>query len=207
MFGLFSRRKRSCSSRLRTISIADLAPLWRDPNEGIAKDSQATDVNFDDAHNRGAGGETDSTTNLEDEKVNSDSKRRERILADGNAAWFDEKRFFSELNAKLDENRTSAFRYNANAYYTLDTVARALNLQRRHKSLEPLQPHAVIDFFQSKRILKSGKYVMRFDVGLPAKIYLYSHPCQEIEKSKSNRPITENGRRLKSIKPMDKRKP
>ncbi|BBO83239.1 hypothetical protein DSCO28_38050 [Desulfosarcina ovata subsp. sediminis] len=207
MFEFFSRKKSLFSSGIRTISIAELAPLWRDSNEGITGDNQTADANLDDSQKEVVGGGADSTTNIEDRIMDSDSKPKEKILEDDNAAWFDGKRFFSDLKVKLDENQTSAFRYNKNAYFTLDIVARALNRQRQDKYLEPMQPQTVIDFFQSRRILKSGKYVMRFDAGLPAKIYLYSHPCQESEKSKSKLPITENGRRLKSIKPMDKRKP
>ena len=153
----------------------------------------------------GVGDEIKSATKLEDGKIDSGTKSKEGVLDDEDSAWFDEKRFFAEMKAKLEENRTSAFRYNGNAYYTLDTVARALNRQRRDKSLEPMQPQAVIDFFQANRILKSGKYVMRFDVGLPVKIYLYSHACQASKNSKDEPPITENGRRLKNIKPMDQR--
>ncbi|BBO80782.1 hypothetical protein DSCO28_13480 [Desulfosarcina ovata subsp. sediminis] len=204
MFEFFSKKKRSRSSNVRTVSIVDLAPLWRDPNEGITGNGQTEDGNSDDSQKGGVGGGSDSNTNMEDRTINSDSKPKEGILEDDNEAWFDEKRFFSELKVKLDVNQTSAFRYNGNAFYNLDTVARALNRQRQDKYLEPMQPQAVIDFFQSRRILKSGKYMMRFDAGLPAKIYLYSHPYQESEKSKSKLPIIENGRRLKSIKPIKK---
>jgi len=207
MFGFFSRKKKSCFSNVRTVSIADLAPLWRDPNEGVSGDSQAAGSNFDDSQKSTVGGGSGGNTNLGDRIIGSNSRPKEERLEDDNEAWFDEKRFFSELKVKLDRNQTSAFRYSANAYYTLDIVARALNRQRQDKYLEPLQPQAAIDFFQSRGILKSGKYMMRFDTGLPAKVYLYSHPWQESENSNSRRPITENGRRLKSIKPMDKRKP
>ena len=207
MFGFFSKKKRSCSRDLRTISIADLVPLWRDPNEGITGDSQAAGSNFDDSQKGTVGGRSNSNTNLGDRLIASDSKPKEERLEDDKEAWFDEKCFFSELKVKLDANQTSAFRYSGNAYYTLDIVARVLNRQRQDKYLEPLQPQAVIHFFQSRRILKSGKYVIRFDAGLPAKIYLYSHPCQESENSNSRLPITENGRILKSIKPMNKPKP
>ena len=207
MFEFFSRKKKSCFSNARTISIADLAPLWRDFNEIITDDSLAADTNSDDSQKGAVGGGSNSNTNLENRIINSDSKPKEGALENDNGAWFDENRFFSELKVKLDANQISAFRYNKNAYYSLDTVARVLNRLRQDKYLEPMQPQAVIIFFQSRRILKSGKYMMRFDKGLPAKIYLYSHPCQENEKSKSKLPITENGRLLKSIKPMDKRKP
>ena len=207
MFEFLLRKKDSCFSNARTISIADLAPLWRDSNEIITDDSPAVDKNSDDSQKGTVGGGSNSNTNLENRIINSDSKPKEGALENDNGAWFDEKRFFSELEGKLNLNQTSAFRYNKNAYYSLDTVARVLNRQRQDKYLEPMQPQAVIEFFQSRRILKTGKYVMRFDAGLPAKIYLYSHPCQESEKSKSKLPITENGRCLKSIIPMDKRKP
>ena len=207
MFKFFSRKKRACSSNVRTISIADLAPLWRDANEGITGDSQTAGANFDDSQKGTVGVGSNSNTNLENRIINSDSKPEEERLEDDNEAWFDEKRFLSELKVKLDANQTSAFRYIGNAYYTLDIVARALNRQRQDKRLEPLQPQAVIELFKSSHILKSGKYMMRFDAGLPAKIYLYSHPCQESENSNSRLPITENGRILKSIKPMNKPKP
>ena len=201
------KKKKSCFSNVRTISIADLAPLWRDSNEIITDDSPAADTNFDDSQKGTVGGGSNNNTNLENRIINSDSKPKEGVLEDDNGAWFDEKRFFSELEGKLNLNQTSAFRHNKNAYYSLDTVARVLNRLRQDKYLEPMQPQAVIDFFQSRSILISGKYVMRFDAGLPAKIYLYSHPCRESENSNSRLPITENGRILKSIKPMDKRKP
>ncbi len=201
MFAFFSRKKRSGLSGIRTISIADLAPLWRDCNEAIG---QTLDAQSDDTQREGASGGIQSATQLENGEIESGPKQKE-VLEDEDAAWFDEKRFFAEMKDKLEENRTSAFRYNGNAYYTLDTVARALNRQRRDKSLEPLQPQAVIDFFQTNRLLKSGKYVMRFDTGLPVKIYLYSHTYQASENSKSEPPVTENGRHLKSIKAMEKR--
>jgi hypothetical protein len=41
MFGFFSRKKKSISSGVRTIPIADLAPLWRGPDEGIAVDAKS----------------------------------------------------------------------------------------------------------------------------------------------------------------------
>ncbi len=183
MFGLFSRKKKSYIAGIRTISIADLATLWRDSDEVLADDGKASDIKLEDTR----GG-----------------KSKGKAADNGNDAWFDEKRFFPDLKKRLENFRTSAFRYKANAYYTLDTIAKELNQQRKVNNLEPLEPNDVIDFIHSNQILDSGKYMLRFDVGLPTKIYLYSHPCPANEKSVRNSPIVENGRRLKSIKLMKK---
>ena len=58
-----------------------------------------------------------------------------------------------------------------------------------------------------QQVLESGKYVMRFDTGLPTKTYLYSHPYPGSEDSGSSRPVDEDGRHLKSIKPIKAHKP
>ena len=68
-----------------------------------------------------------------------------------------------------------------------------------------MDPVDVIDFLKADRGLKSGKYVMRFASGLPAKVYLYSHPfAGEIEFGMRN-PVDESERQLKSVKPIKTR--
>ncbi|WP_054691467.1 hypothetical protein [Desulfosarcina cetonica] len=95
MFEFFSKKKRSRSSNVRTVSIVDLAPLWRDPNEGITGNGQTEDDNSDDSQKGVVGGGSDSNTNMEDRTINSDSKPKEGILEDENEAWFDENVFRS----------------------------------------------------------------------------------------------------------------
>jgi hypothetical protein len=207
MFGFFSRKKKSISSGVRTIPIADLAPLWRGPDEGIAVDSQVVDYEIDTEHHGHSNSKSPVGVDSRDGETTPDLDRIMNNSANGSDLWFDTNGFFSILKAHLDASRTSAFQYNGRAYYTIDTIAKVLNDQRKEKNLELLDPQAVIDFFKSDRGLESGKYVMRFDQGLPTKIYLYSHPYLEIKKSVSISPVDETGRRLKSMKPIKKHKP
>lgn len=207
MFGFFSRKKKSISSGIRTIPIADLAPLWRDPDEGISVDDQAVDEKIDIEHNGHSNSKSPVGVDSRVGETNPDLDRIMNNSANGSDLWFDTKGFFSILKAHLDTGRTSAFQYNGRAYYTIDTIAKVINDQRRVKNLELLDPQAVIDFLKSDRGLESGKYVMRFDQGLPTKIYLYSHPYPKIKKSVSSSPVDETGRRLKSIKPIKKHRP
>jgi hypothetical protein len=207
MFGFFSRKKKLHPSGIRTIPIADLAPLWRDPNEGIAANGKAADVNGDDAQRGLPNSKFPGVAASKHSGKNPNFEPPVSSPANGNPPWFDEQGLFTALKAHLGAGRTSAFQYNGRAYYTLDTVAKALNGQRRVKNLELLDPQAVIEFFKSDRGLESGKYVMRFDAGLPTKIYLYSHPYPESEISGSSSPADEAGRRLKSIKPIKAHKP
>jgi hypothetical protein len=207
MFGFFSRKKKLYPSGIRTIRIADLAPLWRDTNDAVAVDGKAADDNADDAQKRlrnsrlpGAVASKHSGTNLNLDPTASHPLNR-------NDPWFDEKGLSATLKTHLEAGRTSAFQYDGKAYYTLDIVAKALNGQRGVKDLDSLDPPAVIEYFKSDRGLESGKYVLRFDTGLPTKTYLYSHPYPGSEDSASCRPVDENGRRLKSIKSIKAHKP
>jgi hypothetical protein len=86
------------------------------------------------------------------------------------------------------------------AYYTIETVSKVINEQRTMQNLEPMDPKAVIEFFKSGRGLDSGKYSMRYESGLPSKIYLYTHPFAEEKVSGKSRPVDSTGRRLKSLK-------
>ena len=207
MFGFFSRKKKLHPSGIRTIPIADLAPLWRDPNEGVTADSKAADINGDDVQKGLPNSKFPGIAASKHGRTNPNSEPAVFGPANGNAPWFDEQALLATLKTHLKAGRTTAFQYNGRAYYTLDTVAEALNGQRRVKNLELLDPRAVIEFFESDRGLESGKYAMRFDAGLPTKIYLYSHPYPGSEDSGSSRPVDEDGRRLKSIKPIKAHKP
>ena len=204
MFGFFSRKQKSISSAVRIVPIADLAPLWRDPGEGIAADGQAMDEKIDIEHNGHSNGKSPLGVDSRDDATNPDLDRIINNSANGSDLWFDTNGFFSVLKSHLGAGRTSAFQYNGRAYYTIDTIAMVLNDQRKKKNLDTLDPQAVIDFFKSDRGLESGKYVMRFNQGLPTKIYLYSHTCPESKKSERSGPVDETGRFLKSIKPIKK---
>ena len=82
-----------------------------------------------------------------------------------------------------------------------------LNAKRAEHNLDSMDPKAVIDFFKPGRGLDSGKYVMRFESGLPTKIYLYTHPAAIKNESGQQRPVDETGRRLKSLNPIKERNP
>ncbi|MCP5048336.1 MAG: hypothetical protein GY940_14290, partial [bacterium] len=100
----------------------------------------------------------------------------------------------------LGAGRTSAFQYNGMAYYTIETVSKVIDEKRAIQNLEPMEPKAVIEFFKSGRGLDSGKYSMRYETGLPSKIYLYTHPLAGEKVSGKSRPVDATGRRLKSLK-------
>lgn len=195
------------SSGIRTIPIADLAPLWRDPDEGVDTGGKAADINGDDAQKGLPISKSPGMTPSKHRGTKPNSEHAVFSPTNGCAPWFDEQGLLATLKTHLKAGRTTAFQYNGMAYYTLDTVAEALNGQRRIKNLELLAPRAVIEFFESDHGLKSGKYAMRFDAGLPTKTYLYSHPYPGSEDSASCRPVDENGRRLKSIKSIKAHKP
>lgn len=207
MFGFFSRKKKLHSSGIRTIPIADLAPLWRDPNEGVDTGGNTADINGDDAQKGLPNSKLPGMAASKHGRTKPNSEPAVFGPANGSAPWFDEQALLATLKTHLKAGRTTAFQYNGRAYYTLDTVAEALNGQRRVKNLERLDPRAVIEFFESDRVLKSGKYAMRFDTGLPTKTYLYSYPYPGSEDSGRNRTVDETGRLLKSIKPIKAHKP
>jgi hypothetical protein len=181
--------------------------LWRDPNEGVTADSKAADIKSKDVHKGLPNNKFPGMAGSKHRGTKPKSESAGFSPANGTAPWFDEQALLATLKTHLKAGRTSAFQYNGRAYYTLDTVAEALNGQRRVKNLERLDPRAVIEFFESDHGLKSGKYAMRFDAGLPTKTYLYSHPYPDSEDSGRNRPVDENGRLLKSIKSIKAHKP
>ncbi|BBO77492.1 hypothetical protein DSCW_49090 [Desulfosarcina widdelii] len=203
MFGFFSRKKKLHPSGIRTIPIADLAPLWRDTNDVVAVDGNAGDDAQKGLRNSKFPGAVASKHRGTSPNLDPTANRP----LNRNDPWFDEKGLLATLKTHLKAGRTTAFQYNGRAYYTLDTVAEALNGQRRVKNLELLDPRAVIEFFESDRGLESGKYAMRFDAGLPTKTYLYSHLYPETEDSGRNRPVDETGRRLKSLKSIKAHRP
>ncbi|MGD8702431.1 MAG: hypothetical protein PVH26_08325, partial [Desulfosarcina sp.] len=143
MFGFFSRKKKSISSGVRTIPIADLAPLWRGPDEGIAVDSQVVDYEIDTEHHGHSNSKSPVGVDSRDGETTPDLDRIMNNSANGSDLWFDTNGFFSILKAHLDAGRTSAFQYNGRAYYTIDTVAKVLNDQRKEKNLDLLDPQAV----------------------------------------------------------------
>ena len=124
-----------------------------------------------------------------------------------NDSWYDEKELMGALKWFLGSGKTFAFVYEGKCYFTLDKITEALNAQRAEHNLDSMDPRSVIEFFKQGRGLDSGKYVMRFESGLPTKIYLYTHPATAENESGQQRPVDETGRRLKSLKPIKERNP
>jgi len=124
--------------------------------------------------------------------------------SNNNDAWYDRDTFVEALKVYLKSGKTLAFVYENRAYYALHTIAEALNRQRGQYQLDPLQPKDVIEFFKNDRGLDSGKYILRFESGLPTKTYLYSHAYLSGKDNPVhiNSPKDDNGRVLKSLKPL-----
>ncbi len=200
MFGLLSRNRKSLATGTRTIPIAELSPLWREP-ETIAGEPDSTQIGHHKP--KKASSTHPSATGLETFVTRTDPPP----ALNNNDVWYDETAFMESLRGVLDGGKTSGFVYRQRAYYTLDTVTDVFNTQRADHKLEPLDPGAVIAFFKSDRGLASGKYVMRFESGLPIKIYLYSHPAGGKIKTRQQRPFDDTGRRMKSLKPINAGKP
>jgi hypothetical protein len=203
MFGFFLKKKRLNPSDVRTIPIAELAPLWHDPDEFGTDGSKVEDEKFDVPQGRIADNKDPGAVDLETLVSRADS----HPPTNNNDAWYDEKALMDALKGFLGAGKTKAFVYEDKACYTLDAITEALNEQRAEHNLDPMDPKAVIDFFKQGRGLDSGKYVMRFESGLPTKIYLYTHPVAIKNESGQQRPVDETGRRLKSLKPIKEYNP
>jgi hypothetical protein len=203
MFGIFLKKKRLNPSNVRTIPMAELAPLWRDPDEFETFLIKTETGKFDVPQ----GGITDNkrpgAVDLETLVTRTDLNPP----TNNNDAWYDEKALIAALKGFLSAGKTFAFVYEEKAYYTFDAITEVLNAQRAKHNLDFMDPKAVIDFFKQGRGLDSGKYVMRFESGLPTKIYLYIHPAAVKNESSQQRPIDETGRRLKSLKPIKEYNP
>ena len=198
MFGIFLKKKRLNPSNVRTILIAELALLWRESDEFESFPSKAETENIDIPRGRIADIKNPGAVDLEILITRTDL----HPPTNNNDAWYDEKALLEDLESFLGAGKTKAFVYEDKACYTLDAITKALNAQRAEYNLDPMDPKAVIDFFKQGRGLDSGKYVMRFDSGLPTKIYLYTHPTAVKSESGQQRPVDETGRRLKSLKPI-----
>ena len=195
MFGFLPRKRRLRATGIRTIPIGELAALWRKPDESDAnsrgvesRETKVPESRKAESADRKAASPTSPATGPELDPSNRDD------------AWYDETRLLDALKRLLAAGTPSAFVYRQKAYYSLDAVSEALNAQREEHTLEPLDPGSVIEFFKAGRGLDSGKYVMRFETGLPVKIYLYSHPADGRKESVRHRPLDESGCRLKSLK-------
>ena len=199
---LFRKRKLRPSS-IRKIPISDLAPLWRDPDEFEAFSNKAEAIKMDVPRGRIADNKSPGAVELETLVTPTDL----HPTANNNDAWYDEKDLIAALKGFLGAGKTKAFVYEDKAYYTLDTITDVLNSKRAEHNLDPMDPKAAIDFFKPGRGLDSGKYVMRFESGLPTKIYLYTHPVAVKNDSGQQRPVDESGRRLKSLKPVKESNP
>ncbi len=187
-----------------TIPLEELANLWRDP---IAPEEVIKKENHPKPRPKNEPNESEASAVDLTALIGKDRKSP----VNNNDPWFDKTALLSVLQSRISNGRTSAFVYRGTAYYTLETVFKALNEQRRHHRREPLDPPAVITFFKSKngteRGLSSGKYLLRFDKGLPVKIYLYTHPVTGEKSSGLALPVDETGRRLKSLNPVKGRTP
>ena len=203
MFGIFLKKKRLNPSNVRTIPIAELALLWRESDEFEAFPSKAETENIDIPRGRIADNKNPGAVDLETLVTRTDL----HPPTNNNDAWYDEKALMEDLKRFLGAGKTKAFVYEDKACYTLDAITEALNEQRAEHNLDPMDPKAVIDFFKQGRGLDSGKYVMRFESGLPTKIYLYTHPVAIKSESGQQRPVDETGRRLKSLKPIKEYNP
>jgi hypothetical protein len=178
-----------------------LAPLWRDPKEVEAFSSKVEAGKFAVPRGRIADNKSLGAVDIETLVTPTDL----HPPTNNNDAWYDEKNLIAALKRFLGAGKTKAFVYEEKAYYTLDMITEVLNAQRAEHSLDPMDPKAVIDFFKPGRGLDSGKYVIRFESGLPTKIYLYTHPAAIKNESGQQRPVDETGRRLKSLKPIKER--
>ena len=203
MFGIFLKKKRLNPSNVRTIPIAELALLWRESDEFEAFPIKPETENIDTPRGRIADNKNPGAVDLETLVTRADL----HPPTNNNDAWYDEKALMEDLKRFLGAGKTKAFVYEDKACYTLDAITEALNEQRAEHNLDPMDPKAVIDFFKQGRGLDSGKYVMRFESGLPTKIYLYTHPAAAKNKSGQQRPVDETGRRLKSLKPIKEYNP
>ena len=196
MFSFLFRKRKLLQSSIRKIPISDLAPLWRDPDEFGADDSKVEVVKADDTkggrERKQRCASVDLNTILTQPNIDHPTNN--------NDAWYDEQGLIRTLKTFLGAGRTSAFQYNGMAYYTIETVSKVINEQREIQNLEPMDPKAVIEFFKSERGVDSGKYLMRYESGLPSKIYLYTHPFAGEKVSGKSRPVDSTGRRLKSLK-------
>jgi hypothetical protein len=90
MFGFFSRKKKLHPSGIRTIPIADLAPLWRDPNEGVDTDAKAADINGDDAQKGLPNSKLPGMAGSKHRGTKPKSEPAGFGPANGTAPWFDE---------------------------------------------------------------------------------------------------------------------
>jgi len=198
MFGIFLKKKRLNPSNVRTIPIAELAPLWRDPDEFEAFSSKAETGKFDVPQGRITDNKSPRAVDLETLVTRADL----HPSTNNNDSWYDEKELIGALKWFLSAGKTKAFVYEEKAYYTLDMITEVLDAQRAKHNLDPMDPKSVIEFFKQGRGLYSGKYVMRFDSGLPTKIYLYTHPATAENESMQQLPVDETGRRLKILKPI-----
>lgn len=180
-----------------TIPLGELAKLWRDPIEPkvVVQKEKIAEPKPGNEPSEAETPPVDLTTLIGTEQ---------KPPSNNNDSWFDKTALLTVLQSRISHGRTSAFVHQGMAYYTLQTVSKTLNKQRRHHHLKSLTPNEVIAFFKSEkeRGLSSGKYLLRFDKGLPVKVYLYSHPVTNKKLSELPLPVDETGRRLKSLKPI-----
>lgn len=185
-----------------TIPLGELATLWLDPDEPkpVAKEGKVADAANDSVINDPGQAESPPV----DLAVLIGAGKTPPVNSDD--PWFDKKALLATLQSHISAGCISAFVYHGTAYYTLETVSRALSEQRRNFDHKPLTPNEVIAFFKSdsgpERGLSSGKYLLRFDKGLPVKVYLYTHPVTGEKASGPTLPVDETGRRLKSLTPI-----
>lgn len=200
MIGFLLRFRKNQSAPVTTIPLKELAALWRDPVEPKTVAKKEKIPKPSDEPVEAESPPVDLTT-----LIGADKNPR----ANDNDSWFDKKALLATLQSRISEGCISAFVYQGSAYYALGTVSKALNEQRRNQNYELLKPNEVIAFFKSEteRGLSSGKYLLRFDNGLPVKIYLYTHPGTGEKASEPVLPVDETGRRLKSLKPIKVRTP
>jgi hypothetical protein len=196
MIGHLFKILRKRPAPVKTIPLGELATLWLDPGEpkAIAKEGKITETRNDPCEAESP--PVDLAALIGADKTPS---------VNSGDPWFDKKAFMATLLNYI-AGRTSAFVYHGTAYYTLETVSNALNKQRRNHNHKPLTPNGVIAFFnsdsESERGLSNGKYLLRFDKGLPVKVYLYTHPLTGEKASGTTLPIDGTGRRLKSLNPI-----
>lgn len=177
--------------------------MWRDPDEFEAFSNKAEALKMDVPQERTADNKSPVAVDLETLVTQTDF----HPPTNNSDAWYDEKDLIAALKGLLGAGKTKAFVYEEKAYYTLDTITEVLNAKRAEHNLDPTDPKSVIDFFKQGRGLDSGKYVMRFESGLPTKVYLYTHPAAVKNESGQQHPVDETGRRLKSLKPIKEHNP
>ena len=203
MFGTFLKKKRLNPSNVRTIPISELGPLWRDSDEPATVSSKFETRKADNPQGRIADNISPGAVDLEALVTRNDL----HLSTNNNDSWYDEKELMDTLKWFLDSRKTFAFVYEGKCYFTLDKITEALNAQRAKHNLDPMDSRSVIEFFKQGRGLDSGKYVMRFESGLPTKVYLYTHPAAVKNESGQQHPVDETGRRLKNLKPIKEHNP